>query len=145
MAVQTKIFTFHSPEYKQALQLRYEVLRVPLGLQFTEAELKKDEKGIHFGLFEDGEILACLTIIKIDAGIMQIRQVAVATQQQGRGYGAELSEAAEQYAIANGCAILFCHARKTAVPFYEKLGFTIVSEEFTEVTIPHYVMEKRLV
>jgi predicted GNAT family N-acyltransferase len=36
------------------------------------------------------------------------------------------------------------HARKTAVVFYEKLGYTSTGNEFTEVSIPHFVMEKRL-
>jgi predicted GNAT family N-acyltransferase len=36
------------------------------------------------------------------------------------------------------------HARKTAMGFYEKLGYEKIGDEFTEVTIPHYKMEKRL-
>ena len=36
------------------------------------------------------------------------------------------------------------HARETAVGFYEKLGYKVVGDKFTEVTIPHYVMEKKL-
>ncbi len=144
MAVETRIFPYGSKDYNEALVLRYRVLRKPLGLQFTEIELKRDEKGVHFGVFEDGKIIACLTLVNIDKGIMQMRQVAVDVEAQGRGVGSELSVAAEKYAMENGCSIIFCHARKTAVHFYEKLGFSIASEEFTEVNIPHYVMEKRL-
>jgi predicted GNAT family N-acyltransferase len=36
------------------------------------------------------------------------------------------------------------HARKTAVGFYEKLGYKRIGNEFLEVTIPHYAMEKAL-
>jgi predicted GNAT family N-acyltransferase len=36
------------------------------------------------------------------------------------------------------------HARKTALGFYEKLGYKAQGEEFEEVTIAHYVMEKAL-
>jgi predicted GNAT family N-acyltransferase len=36
------------------------------------------------------------------------------------------------------------HARKTAVGFYEKLGYTVIGKEFTEVSIPHLLMEKKL-
>jgi predicted GNAT family N-acyltransferase len=39
---------------------------------------------------------------------------------------------------------LTMHARKSAVGFYEKSGYRICSDEFTEVTIPHFVMEKEL-
>lgn len=144
MTVETRIFPYNSPDYRLALDLRYRILRKPLGLQFTEAELKRDEKGTHFGLFVDGKITACLTLIKIDAGIMQMRQVAVEDDAQGRGLGKMLSMAAEEYALDKGCTIIFCHARKTAVPFYEKLGYHIVSEEFIEINIPHFVMEKAI-
>ncbi len=36
------------------------------------------------------------------------------------------------------------HARKTAVGFYEKLGYFSTGGEFEEVTIPHNIMEKKL-
>jgi predicted GNAT family N-acyltransferase len=36
------------------------------------------------------------------------------------------------------------HARKNALGFYEKMGYKLFGEEFEEITIPHYVMEKEL-
>ena len=36
------------------------------------------------------------------------------------------------------------HARQVAVPFYERLGYSIVGEPFEEVSIPHFKMEKGL-
>ena len=119
-------------------------MRQPLGLQFTEAELQKDEHDIHFGLFEEENIIACLTLTKTENGRMKMRQVAVDNILQGNGFGAELSLTAEAFALNNGYAIMFCHARKVAAPFYLKLGYQIVGDEFTEVGIAHYVMEKEL-
>lgn len=139
-----KIFSYHSVEYKQALQLRDKILRKPLGLQFTEAELKKDEHDIHFGLFDAEKILACLTLTKAENGRMKMRQVAVDDVAQGKGLGSELSLAAEKFALENGYNIMFCHARKAASNFYLKLGYEIIGDEFMEVNIPHYVMEKKL-
>jgi predicted GNAT family N-acyltransferase len=51
---------------------------------------------------------------------------------------------AENVARDNGYKKMIMHARKTAVGFYEKLGYTTTGNEFTEVSIPHFVMEKRL-
>lgn len=126
-----------------ALQLRYEVLRKPLGLQFTEAELKKDEHDTHIGLFDTGECVATLTLTNLPEGV-KMRQVAVADAWQGKKIGQELCLFAEQHARQNGARRIFCHARKTAVPFYQKLHYRICSEEFTEVGLPHYAMEKQL-
>jgi predicted GNAT family N-acyltransferase len=36
------------------------------------------------------------------------------------------------------------HARKIATGFYEKMGYVKVGHEFQEITIPHYLMEKKL-
>ncbi|MCW5908615.1 MAG: GNAT family N-acetyltransferase [Chitinophagales bacterium] len=140
-----KIFGYGTDEYRKALALRHKVLRQPLGLTFTEAELSKDKGDTHIGLFEEENIVACLTLCPSENGKMKMRQVAVDDEQQRKGYGRKLSIAAEEYALKNNCHTLFCHARKTAVPFYQKLGYQIVSDEFTEVTVPHYVMEKKLV
>ena len=139
-----KIFTYHSHEYKQALQLRDRILRKPLGLVFTEAELQKDEHDIHFGLFNGDKIIACLTLTKTENDRMKMRQVAVDDAVQGKGFGKKLSLAAEKYAAENGYHTMFCHARAVAAPFYQKLGYHIIGDEFTEVNIPHFVMEKHL-
>ena len=139
---QIKIFDFHSQEYTKALNLRDRVLRQPLGLEFTTEELKKDEYDTHFGLFKDDIIQACLILTKNENGRMKMRQVAVDERLQGNGLGKELSLAAEKYAWQQGFNIMFCNARKTAVPFYQKLGYHVVGSEFIEVNIPHYLMEK---
>ena len=36
------------------------------------------------------------------------------------------------------------HARQTAVPFYERLGYETYGEPFVEVTIPHIAMRMAL-
>jgi GNAT superfamily N-acetyltransferase len=139
-----RTFSFDSPEYRKALILRHHILRKPLNLQFTEAELKKDEADLHFGIFSGASIRACLTLTKEEGGRIKMRQVAVDTPFQSKGLGKKLSKAAEIYAKKNGFHIMYCNARKEAVRFYEKLGYQIVSDEFTEVNIPHYTMEKAL-
>ena len=144
MSRQIKTFAYQSPEYVQALKLRDKILRKPLGLQFTEAELKKDEYDIHYGLFDDGKIVACLTLTGTENGRMKMRQVAVDDNTQDKGFGSQLSLAAEKHAAENGFTVMFCHARKAASGFYLKLGYKIVGDEFTEVNIPHYLMEKQL-
>lgn len=70
-------FNFSSCEYAEALNLRTRILRTPLGLEFTKEELKKDEEDIHLGLFENGKLLACLTLVGGRNGRMKMRQVAV--------------------------------------------------------------------
>lgn len=141
---QIRIFAYGTNDYNKAVALRDKELRKPLGLQFTEAELLKDEHDVHMGLFDGYSILACLTLTDAGNGRLKVRQVATDSEQQGKGFGRHLSDAAEQYAKEKGYTLMFCHARKVAAQFYLKLGYEIVSDEFTEVNIPHYIMEKKL-
>lgn len=137
-------FKYNTPEYCAALQLRYEILRQPLGLQFTEEELLKDINDYHLGLFDHTGIIACLSLTPLTAEKIKMRQVAVAIKEQNMGRGKLLALEAEKFAVTNGYKIMCCHARKTAVPFYLKLGYRVDGEEFTEVHIPHYFMQKFL-
>jgi ribosomal protein S18 acetylase RimI-like enzyme len=70
--------------------------------------------------------------------------MAVVSGLQGKGLGKVLMQFAENIARDRGYKKIMMHARKTAVGFYEKLGYKKLGHEFEEVTIPHYVMEKDL-
>ncbi len=70
--------------------------------------------------------------------------MAVEKTLQGKGIGASIMNYAENVARDRGYKILVMHARKTAIGFYEKLGYVVTGNEFTEVSIPHFVMEKKL-
>lgn len=96
------------------------------------------------GAFEDEKILGCCMLIKEDNHVCRLRQMAVLNTLQGKGIGRAMMIFAENIARDRGYKKINMHARKTAVGFYERLGYSISSEEFNEVTIPHYVMEKKL-
>jgi len=131
-------------EYQQMVKLRNDILRQPLGLSFTEEELAKEKEDILIGAFDDDEMLACCMLTKAGNNCLRLRQMAVQNNLQGKGIGASMMNFAETVARDKGFKKLVMHARKTALGFYEKLGYHVVGDEFTEVTIPHYVMEKNL-
>ena len=49
---------------------------------------------------------------------------------------------AENIARDRGFRSIMMHARKTAIGFYEKLGYEVSGTDFIEVTLPHVIMEK---
>ena len=126
------------------VNLRNEILRKPLGLSFTTEELEKEKDDILMGAFEDDKLLGCCLLTRMDAKTVRLRQMAVPNSMQGKGVGRALMIFAENIARDLGYRKLCMHARKTAVGFYQKLGYGISGDEFFEVTIPHYVMEKAL-
>jgi predicted GNAT family N-acyltransferase len=129
-------------KYSQMIELRNSVLRKPLGLIFSKAELDDEKDHIHIGAFEDDKLLGCCMLIPDGSEKIRLRQMAVLNELQGKGIGKELILFAEHYARTNNYKILSMHARKPAVGFYQKLGYKIIGEEFIELNIPHYNMEK---
>lgn len=139
-----KIIDHGSKEYRQMIDLRYQILRKPLGLTFTEADLAAEKDDILLGCYEDDSLEACCVLTKTEPGTVRLRQMAVSSGLQGKGIGRVLMVFAENIARDHGFKRLTMHARKSAVGFYEKNGYKVCSDEFNEVTIPHYVMEKEL-
>ncbi|MCC7435882.1 MAG: GNAT family N-acetyltransferase [Methanoregulaceae archaeon] len=135
-----------TPEYEATVSLRYEVLRKPLGLDFTPEQLAAEVTDLHCALWEFGipEPLACLVLTPLSEGEIKMRQVAVRPDHQGQGLGRILVEFSETTARARGFTRMVLNARDTAVDFYLRLGYTIEGEPFTEVTIPHRRMAKSL-
>jgi predicted GNAT family N-acyltransferase len=131
-------------EYLQMVNLRNEILRKPLGLGFDKNDLEQEKEDILMGAFEDERLLGCCLMTRMDATTIRLRQMAVPNNMQGKGIGRALMIFAENIARDLGYRKLCMHARTTAVGFYQKLGYSINGEEFMEVTIPHYVMEKSL-
>lgn len=139
-----KIIDHGSAEYNEMIRLRDDILRRPLGLSFSQEELDKEKEEILIAAFEEDKMLGCCMLVREDQGIVRLRQMAVSNNLQGKGIGRALMIFAENIARDRGFRKLVMHARKTAVGFYERLGYEIASEEFQEVTIPHFSMEKRL-
>jgi ribosomal protein S18 acetylase RimI-like enzyme len=132
-----------SPEYRQELALRDEVLRRPLGLVLEAGDVAADDKQFHFGLFDaEGSLTACVVAVPATPFKAKIRQMAVAPAHQGLGLGRHLMEELEQELRARGFREFELHARRSAEGFYQRLGYTTEGGEFTEVTIPHVKMVK---
>lgn len=131
-------------EYEQMLRLRNDILRKPLGLSFDKSELEKEVDDTLIAAFEEEKMLGCCLLTKIDKDVVRLRQMAVQNNLQGKGIGATMVTYAENVARDLGYKKMTMHARKAVIGFYEKLGYKTVGDEFTEVTIAHYTMEKKL-
>ncbi len=136
--------SFGTPEYQQMLKLRDEVLRRPLGLELDLSKLGHDESDFLIGCFEEEIIIGCVILSPISTADLKLRQMAVHEDYQGFGIGREIATWAEDFAVFKGYKSIEMHARKYAIPFYEKLGYQVLGEEFMEVTIPHFLMRKLL-
>lgn len=139
-----KIVDYGTGEYNDMIKLRNEILRKPLGLGFSTEELEKEKSNMHMAAYEDERMLGCCMLVEEDPRTVRLRQMAVVNDVQGKGIGRALMTFAENLARDRGYHRITMHARKNALGFYEKMGYKKSGDEFMEITIPHYVMEKEL-
>lgn len=135
---------YQSDWYEQACVLRNQVLRLPLGLDLQTEDLSGESEYLHFGIEQDGQIVAYVLAVPLTAERARLRQMAVATAFQGQGLGRRLLELVEESLKQKGIQALELDARGEAVGFYEKLGYTVEGDEFISVTIPHRRMTKTI-
>ncbi|MBN1622736.1 MAG: GNAT family N-acetyltransferase [Clostridia bacterium] len=135
---------YGSDDYKKELDIRNKVLRKPLGLDLFTEDMGREPENIHIGAFMGNELVGCLLLVRENETTLKMRQVAVDDEYRGRGIGSMMVRYTEEYTLQNGFLKITMHARKTAVDFYRKLGYKPRGEEFAEVLVPHYIMEKIL-
>lgn len=140
------IVKYGSPEYEEMLALRTRILREPLGLSFSAEDLEKERDDTFLAIYDsdEGKVVACSILVFLAHGVAKLRQMAVDSNAQQAGLGTAMLSFAEYVAIQEGYEKITLHARKTAAGFYEKYGYRIIGDEFTEVGIPHFEMEKIL-
>lgn len=129
--------------------LRQAILRDPIGLIYSEADLESERKERHLLALRSGapgggiedKLAGGLAVRELAPGCWKVRQVAVRESQQGQGIGTLLMQHAMAAAAAEEVSQIVLHARADVVAFYGKLGYTVAGEPFEEVGIPHRRME----
>ncbi len=144
MELELSIIDYTSPFYEAVLALRNDILRKPLGLNLYEEDLTEDRDQYIVIAVMEQKVQACLMLKILDHITVKIRQMAVATTMQQKGVGVMLMTYAENFCALNNYTIAELHARKTAIGFYQKLGYQSDFVEFEEVGIPHVKMTKKL-
>jgi len=142
--MQLKEIKYNTEEYAWELELRDKVLRKPLGMSLYDENRDAEKYDVHVGAFHNNQLVGVLILTRLDTGSVKMRQVAVDERMQSMKVGTQLVRFAEEFSRNKGYAVMVLNARKTAVGFYEKLGYEKMGEEFLEINIPHYKMKKSL-
>lgn len=133
-----------SKEYEEVVKLRKEVLRSPLGLEYTQAELAVEAEQLHFAGYAGCDPVACAVLQWITPHVAKMRQVAIRPDLQRQGVGCRLVKAFEKEAAQRGANKIILHARQAAIPFYRGLDYEVTGAVFEEIGLLHQQMYKSL-
>ena len=110
---------------------------VPEELEWDEF----DDTAHHILVCDEADNPIATGRIKTDG---HIGRMAVLKNYRNRGIGREVLSALTEEATNRKLQSVFLHAQVTAIPFYEKQGFEVTSEEFMDANIPHRTMAKSI-
>jgi predicted GNAT family N-acyltransferase len=114
--------------------------------QNISAEIETDEwenGSTHYLATEEEKALATARWRLIDDQTAKIERVAVLKEARGQGVGTELMRYILQEIHSHRkIQTIKLGSQNSAIPFYEKLGFQVIGEEYLDAGIPHHLMFK---
>ncbi len=130
-------------ELYEILRFRSEVFVVEQNCVYQDVDGVDPLSRHLFMIDDDGVICAYLRWFPgSEEGIAQIGRVL--SRYRRRGIGSILLGYASDEIRERGYQGIRVEAQTYAVPFYERAGFAVTSDEFDEDGIPHVEMRKRL-
>jgi predicted GNAT family N-acyltransferase len=100
-----------------------------------------DPTARHFVMVQADEVIGAARIYQPEAALTKIGRVCLLPEHRGRGLGELLMRELLRYAASHHAARVVLDAQCYAIPFYERLGFQVVGEEFLDAGIAHRRME----
>jgi len=126
------------------LTLRQQILLPNSDIKTCIFEGDDDKSTVHFAAIKAGTIVGILSIFqRSDPSIsnkkgFQLRAMAVAAEERGKGLGLQLLSAAEKHAVNNNADYIWANAKSDAVEFYRKAGYQIDTKVFDIAPVgPH--------
>lgn len=139
-----QIIPHGTDKYYEAVGLREEILRKPLGIAFSKDELEGEKDHIQVAGFDSSGKIISTAVLKIECKAYKRQRVAVSEDLQGKGIGSKMMLFCEKYAKEKGFSSIYCHARDSAIDFYLKNKYLPEGDHFDEDTIRHLKMRKNL-
>lgn len=127
--------------------LRWRVLRAPWGRPRGSELDDREEGAIHLIAVETAtsRVIGAGRAHFNSPAEAQVRGMAVEEDWRGRGVGSLILRELERRAAAAGARRMILSARDTAVPFYQRHGYTVERPgKLLFGSIPHVWMAKRL-
>jgi len=135
---------FASYAYGESLTLRRNILRTPLGIDFSDEEIQDEPNLIHLTAMRDGMLAGALVLKPHDDGRIQIKQMCVEPVYRHAKIGSLLIRHAERMTKMRKVKDIWLNARLDVQIFYERSGYLASGDPYMRVGIPHIYMHKAL-
>jgi N-acetylglutamate synthase-like GNAT family acetyltransferase len=132
-------------DFEAYYALRYETLRKPWNQPTGSEKDSEEETSTHAFIKHEGQVLAVCRLQMNTTTTAQLRFMAVAENQQGKGLGKLMMHYMEEKAREKGATEVILQARENAVRFYQSCGYSIVEKShLLWGEIQHYLMRKEI-
>lgn len=144
-ALRLTVIAHGSDAYRAAVDLRHEVLRRPLGLDFTPQQLAAERDALHYAAYAGERLVATAYLLPLDTTRAHLKQMAVSAEARSSGTGGALLAYLEDDACKRGFREIVADARVSALAFYLKHGYAAHGDIYDHVGLPHRRIRKALI
>ncbi|AIE59372.1 GNAT family N-acetyltransferase [Bacillus methanolicus] len=102
-----------------------------------------ESSSTHFVAYENGQPIGAGRFRELD-GYGKVERICVLKEYRKSGAGKAIMEKIESFAKEKGFTTLKLNAQTHAIPFYTRLNYEVISDEFLDAGIPHRTMKKSL-
>jgi L-Ala-D/L-Glu epimerase len=112
---------------------------------------------VHIGTFDADNLAVSACLLYAEAcdfgtdpsldntSAWRLRSMATDPARRGTGAGVAVLQLAYRIGAAAGAELIWCHARQTAIGFYQRDGWRPVGEQFEEIGLAHVNMWRPLI
>lgn len=130
-------------ELHDAFSVRKQVFITEQNVPEEEEIDQFEDEAVHFVLYNNGMPAGAGRFRTVD-GNGKVERICVLKENRQSGSGKAIMDKIEEHAKKQGLPALKLNAQTQAIPFYEKLGYQVISEEFMDAGIPHRTMKKTI-
>jgi predicted GNAT family N-acyltransferase len=130
-------------QLEDAFFVRHEVFVKEQNVPPEEEIDEHESSATHFVLY-DGKEPVGAGRLRILNGKGKIERICVLPAYRNKGAGKLIMKAIEEEARRKQLSKVVLNAQTHAIPFYERLHYKVISDEFMDAGIPHQTMEKML-
>ena len=128
----------------RCFEIRYKVFveeqKVPIEIEIDEYDKKDDVN--HFLIVQNNQYVGTFRCLYENSETIHLQRLCILKEFRGLDLGQSALSFIEEYYKKKGIKKVILNAQISAIPFYEKSNYNIISDEFEEAGIIHKTMEK---